>query len=151
MALSQILGTSLAVLFAVTACSPPKLEVDKAYATGDDDCLQCGDCECDEGYGGDGVVQCVKKCCEYVCFQDDPGDNDDCRGECGPGCDGIDGNHYCTPECATHDDCYRGCLESGCPTCYPLVCMAACALSWYDAYQSVYDCAYGNRDCSCPW
>jgi hypothetical protein len=155
MAISTITVRALLVtLFSVAACSP-RLDVDSSYATGSgsDDCIECGECDCDSGSGSGGksTSQCVKQCCEYKCFQDDPGDNDDCRGECGYKCDGIDGNHFCTPECAAHDDCYRGCIDSGCPTCYPVVCMAACAASWYDAYKSVLECAYGLRDCTCPW
>ncbi|MGE0396863.1 MAG: hypothetical protein AB7T06_09115 [Kofleriaceae bacterium] len=126
-----VLGASLALLIPFANCTP-RMDVDESYATG-------------SGSGGsdDGDD------CPFPCLEDDPGDDDECRGECGAGCDGIDGNHFCTEECMAHDDCYRGCLDSGCPTCYPVVCMAACTLEWYEAYKSVFECAYGLRDCTC--
>lgn len=118
----------------------PESEIDRRTLAVE--CGDYGDCSCAD-YGD--------PCMGW----DDPGtppDNDNCRGECGRGCDGIAGKHFCTPECRAHDDCYRDCLESSCLFCNSYTCSIRCAATWYQAYQSWWYCYFGPPGaCACPW
>jgi len=64
-----------------------------------------------------------------------------CLGECGPGCWGILGTHYCTPACLAHDICVR-CLGHANATCLAL--FAPAAQSWAQCVRA------GGAGCGCP-
>lgn len=69
-----------------------------------------------------------------------------CKGQCGLGCAGLAGRHYCTDACWDHDTCVRDCQAAG-----KWCCHCRCAGGLAAAASSVIDC-YNNNGvgCECP-
>jgi hypothetical protein len=72
---------------------------------------------------------------------------DNCRGECGPGCDGIGGLHFCTAACMAHDNCVRGLIDAGLPAWAAHAC---CSFGLKAAAESYLACLLVPSACECP-